>query len=529
MSIVFISAIIIGVVNPEGFYNIENSIVKIAFEQFGWLFQLSSVLFLAICLYLAVSKYGNIRLGGPKARPELSNWNWFAISLTAGIATGILFWGIAEPITHFMSPPEGLGLEPGSESAAMFSMTQTFIHWTFSPYAMYGLAGVGIAFAVHNAKLPFQVSSVLYPVFGKRITGTIGAVVDNLSLFAIAGGVAAVLGVGTMQIATGLNVTVGLPNGKITWIVIVSIMVTTFIISSYTGLNRGIKWLSDANTKAFIAVAIFIFIFGPSLFILTLGTQSFGHYLQEFFVRSLYLSPIEGSEWPRWWPIYYWAMWLAYAPLMGMFLARISKGRTIRQFLMMTVLAPALSGLLWFSIFGGSAINLQLSGADIWGSIQKYGMEISVFSFLEHFPLTTIMSLLFIFIVYISIVTMADSMTSTVASLSVRSLTSTSEPPGRVKIYWGIIMSSMAIINLISAGGKISGIDATKQLATIAGFPILFLMLLMAYTTVKFIVQQEKYDVATYPETATTRLETEESDGQTENKLNEFSVEKQSV
>ncbi|MBE1552996.1 BCCT family transporter [Sporosarcina limicola] len=510
MSIILLLSIVVGVVAPEAFYNVENTIVQFAFEKFGWLFQLSSVLFLAICIFLTVSKYGNIRIGGPEAKPDLSTWNWFAITLTAGIATGILFWGIAEPITHFMSPPEVLGLVPGSEAAAMFSMTQTFIHWTFSPYAIYGLAGVGIAFAIYNAKLPYQVSSVLYPVFGKKIKGSIGAIVDSLCLFAIVGGVAAVLGVGTMQIATGLNIVTGIPNGKVTWIIIVSIIVATYIFSSYTGLNKGIRWLSDKNTKIFIGIVIFVFIFGPMQFILSLGTQSFGHYIQDFFVRSLYLSPIDGSEWPRWWPIYYWAIWLAYAPLMGMFLARISKGRTIKQFMTMNVGVPAMAGVIWFSIFGGSAISLQLKGVGIWESIQQNGMEVSVFSFLEHYPLSTITSLIFIITVYISIVTMADSMTSTVSSLTIKTLGGgVSEAPGRVKIYWGIIMSSMAIINLLSAGGKISGIDATKQIATIAGFPILFFMLLLAYSTLKFITQQEKYDVATYPETAKVSLEDE--------------------
>ncbi|MBS4192237.1 BCCT family transporter [Bacillus sp. FJAT-49705] len=507
MSVILVLAIIIGVVAPESFYNIENAIVQFAFQNFGWLFQLSSVLFLGICIYLMASKYGKIRIGGPDAKPELSTWNWFTISLTAGIATGILFWGIAEPMTHFMDPPKELGLVPGSEAAAMFSMSQTFIHWTFSPYAMYGLAGVGIAFAVYNAKLPYRVSSVLYPVFGKRINGSVGAIVDNICLFAIVGGVAAILGVGTMQIATGLNAITGVPNGKMTWIIIVSVIVATYIISSYTGINRGIRWLADKNTKIFIIIAIFVFIFGPMSFILSLGTQSLGHYIQDFFVRSLYLSPIDGSEWPRWWPIYYWAIWLAYAPIMGMFLARISKGRTIKQFMIMNVGVPAIFGFIWFSIFGGSAINLQLNGAGIWESIQKHGMEVSVFSFLEHYPLATITSLVFIITVYISIVTMADSTTTTISSLTVKSSGGrVSEAPGRVKIYWGIIMSSMAIINLLSASGKISGIDATKQIATIAGFPILFLMFLMAYTTLKLITQQEKYDVATFPESAKVTL-----------------------
>ncbi|WP_207707717.1 BCCT family transporter [Alkaliphilus serpentinus] len=503
MSIFFIFAIVTGIVAPEAFYNALNSTAGFAFENFGWLFQLSSVLFFFMCVFLAFSKYGNIKLGGKDAEPELSFWNWFAISLCAGIATGILFWGVVEPLTHMYAPPEGLGLIPGSESAAMFSMTQTFIHWTYLPYAMYAICGVGIAYAVYNAKLPFQVSSMLYPVMGKRIQGWGGALVDNICLFALAGGVAAVLGVGTMQIASGLNILTGIEPGKFIWILIVTAIVLTYIISSYTGLKRGIKWLSDKNAKIFFAMMIFILLLGPTRFILNFGTQSTGHFIQNFFERTLYMSPIDGSPWPRWWPIYYWAIWIAYAPLSGMFFARISKGRTIKQFMLVNLFLPATFGLIWFSVFGGAAVNLQMQGAGIFEAMQAGGNEVAVFAFLKNFPLSTLTSAIYILVIYVSIVTLADSMTSTISSLSTSAYNNADvEAPGQVKIFWGVIMSSLAIINLLSAGGKISGIDATKQISTVAGFPILFLMIAMAFTSMYMIIKREKYDVVSFPETA---------------------------
>jgi len=492
MSIILLTAIIVGLVAPKQFLDAENAIVQFAFEHFGWLFQLSGNIFLVLCLYLLFSKHGNIRLGGKDAKPELSTWNWFAITLTAGIATGILFWGIAEPITHFMTPPEALGLEPGSEAAAMFSMSQTYIHWTFIPYAMYGLAGVGIAYAVYNAKLPFHVSSVFYPLTKKK-SAAFSSLVDNIAMFAMVGGVAAILGVGTLQIASGLNVLTGIESTKTVWVMVVGVIVISYIISSYTGLHKGIRWLADKNSKLFLFMLLFVFIFGPTSFILTLGTQSVGHFIQNFFVQTHYLSPIDGSEWPRWWPIYYWAIWLAYAPLIGMFLAKISKGRTIREFMLMNLIMPAVFGLIWFSVFGGASIHLEINGAGISESIQTMGLEVSVFEFLKHYPLTTFMSVVFIVAVFISIVTMADSMTSTFASLSTKEI-GNKEPAANLKIFWGVMMSSIAIINLVSAGGEISGIDATKQIATVAGFPILFLMLLMAYTVMKMIVKREEYD-----------------------------------
>ncbi len=504
MALIFLAAVILGLVAPKAFYDVENAIVQFAFKNFGWLFQISGNIMLFVCLWVLMSSKGDIKLGGKDSKPTMSFWNWFAISLCAGIATGILFWGIAEPITHFMSPPKVLGLEPGSEAAAMFSLTQTFIHWTFIPYAMYGVAGLAIAFATYNMKLPYQVSSTLYPVFGKNIKGGVGDIVDNLSLFAMAGGVAAVLGVATMQIGSGLNILTGVQTGKTLWIAIVAVIVITYVISSYTGLDKGIKWLSDKNSKLFIGMLIFIFVFGPTRFILSAGTQGVGHFIQNFFERTHYLSAIDGSAWPRWWPIYYWAIWLAYAPLTGMFLARISKGRTLRQFMLVNLVMPATFGLLWFSVFGGAAMHLEMNGAGIWDVIQNKGLEVSVFAFLEHFPLTKVLSALFILAIYVSVVTLADSMTTTVSSLSTTAYnTAEVEPPNKVKLFWGAIMSSMAIINLIAGkAGEISGIDATKQIATVAGFPILFFMLLLTYCAVKMMVKHEEYDVANNPENA---------------------------
>lgn len=509
MSGILLVAIILGLIAPKMFYDAENAIVQFAFANFGWLFQISGNIFLFICLWIMCSKYGDIKLGGKDSKPTMSMWNWFAISLCAGIATGILFWGIAEPMTHFMNPPKELGLTPGTEAAAMFSMTTTFIHWTFIPYGMYALAGVGIAFATYNMKLPYQISSTLYPVFGKNIKGVVGAIVDNISLFAMAGGVAAVLGVAAMQIGSGLNILTGIETGKALWVAILLVIVVTYIISSYTGLNRGIKWLSDKNSKLFLLIMIFIFIVGPTQFILSFGTQSVGHFIQNYFVRTHYLSPIDGSMWPRWWPIYYWAIWLAYAPLTGMFLARISKGRTLRQFMTVNLILPAAFGLIWFSVFGGSAIRLELNGAGIWESIQTNGLEVSVYAFLKNFPLSTFMSALFVLAIYVSVVTLADSMTTTVASLSTTAYNNDEqEPPNKVKIFWGLVMSSMAIINLIAGkAGEISGIDATKQIATVAGFPILFFMMLLAFCVIKMIVKHKEYDIVNYPETA--RIEKE--------------------
>ncbi len=508
MTIIFVSAIVIGVIAPEKLYNIENNIVTYATTNFGWLFQISSVLFLGICIWIMCSKYGNIRLGGKNAKPTMSYWNWFCISLTAGIGTGILFWGIAEPITHFMNPPTNLGITPGTENAAMFAMSASFTHWSFYTYAMYAIAGLAIAYSIYNMKLPCRVSSVLYPLFNKKPNSIIESLVDNICLFAMAGGVAAILGVGTMQISKGLNLILGIPNNKITWIIVVGMIVLTYIISSITGIDKGIRWISDKNTKLFIILLMFIFILGPTTFILSLGTQSLGNFASNFLQVSTYLSPIDGSDWPRWWPIYYWAILLAYAPLSGMFFAMISKGRTIREFMIMNLFIPASFGIIWFIVFGGASIHQEINGFGLWNTIQTSGLEVSLFAFLEAYPFSNIISIFFILAIFISVVTLCDSMTTTVSTLSTTAHKYEEEKvPYKINIFWGVIMASMAIINLICASGKISGIDATKQLATVAGFPILFLMLTIAFCLIKVLVKREEYDVVDFPETAIIELE----------------------
>ncbi|SDY76014.1 BCCT family transporter [Tindallia californiensis] len=504
MSIIFSMAVIMGAFFPDHFLKGVNTIVAFANDSFGWLFLLAAVFFLVACLFLLFSKFGSIRLGGENAKPEYSNWYWFAISLTAGIATGILFWAIAEPIFHFMAPPEVLGLAAGSEAAAMFSMGISYLHWSFVPYAMYGICGIGIAYAIYNMNLPYNVSSTLYPIFGKKTQTTVGAVVDNLCLFAMGGAVAAMLGVATLAIGAGLEVVFGISQSRMLWLAIMIVIVLSYVISSYTGLNRGIKWLADKNSKLFIVMMGFVFIIGPTAFILDLGTQSLGYFLQNFLTLATWTSPIEGSSWPQWWPVYYWAIWIAYAPLIGMFLARLAKGRTIRQFMLVNLILPSFFGIFWFAVFGGTSIYYEIHALSLWDSIQSLGLEVAVFAFLQNLPFATLLSIGFIFALYISVVTLADSMTNTVASLSTTAHNQEEkEPPVKIKFFWGIVMCSLTFVNLARAGdGSFEGIDATKEIATVAGFPTLFLMILMTVAILYMIVRREKFDMAYHPETA---------------------------
>lgn len=506
MVIIYVAIIVLGLVSPSSFATGESTIVNFAGEWFGWLYDLVAISMMAICIWMLFSKkYGDIKLGGKDAKPTMSKWSWFVISLCGGIATGIVFWGIAEPITHLMSPIPGFGYEPQSKEGALYALSTCYLHWGPALYAFYCVAGIGIGYAVYNMKLPYRVSSCLYPVLGDKVNGLAGDIVDILCLFGLAGGVSASLGVASMQLGSGMNLLFGIEPSTIVWGIILLTIVVTFIISSYTGIDKGVRFLSDKNAKLYIGLLIFVLIFGNTKYILNMTVESMGFHLDNYFTQATYLGTFEGDKWPVWWTINYWSFMIAYTPLIGMFLAKIAVGRTLKEFTLFNFLLPGMFGVIWFGIFGSESIFLQMNGGGIWESIQSGGLESSIFAFFENFPFSKLLSALFMITAFLSVVTLADSMTTTVSSLSINSKTSSSEePPKKIKMFWGIVMSSLAFVNIATAGkvGEVSGIDATKQLAIVSAFPLLFVVALMVFCTVKMLIKSKEYDVVDNPDTA---------------------------
>ncbi|SDL10845.1 BCCT family transporter [Natronincola ferrireducens] len=508
MSIIFIAIILMGIISPTAFYNLEVAISDFQYNWFGWLYSLMALANLAILAWLFVSKYGSVKLGGEDAKPILSRWSWFAISLCGGIGTGIVFWGIAEPIFHLNSPIPGLNQVAGSAEAALSALSVSMIHWGIPAYAHYCLFGVAVGFAIYNMKLPFRISSVLYPIFGKKSFETVGDIVDNVCLFAIAVSVSAILAVASLQFGAGFNAVFGLePNNLVRGITLI-VIVATFIISSYTGLQKGIRQLSDLNAKVFIGLLVFIFIFGATRFSMFFTVEAIGESISTFFTRMTYLGAIEDDKWPMWWTVIYWIWMIVYAPMVGLFLGRIAKGRTIREFIIMNLIVPASFAVLWFGVFGSNAIHLEMTqGGEIWNVIQTQGLEASVFSFLQNFPLAFLTSIAFMITLFLSVVTLCDSMTSTVASLSINASNATEvEPPNSIKIFWGLVMSSVAFLSIIattqSTEGAIDVIQSTKLLPMTAALPVLFIFVLVGISMVKMFVQRENYDVVYFPDKA---------------------------
>jgi len=480
--ILFFAAAIFSLTNYELFTSIVTKAFYWTTDMFGWMFSLSALSFFVICVVIAFSSAGKIRFGGETAKPKFTAWNWFAMSLCAGIGTGIVFWGAAEPILHLATPPVSMGLKPFSPEAAMFSISTVFLHWTFIPYSMYILCAIPIALAYYNHKQPLMVSSGLYFLMGDKCQGKLGKVIDVLCLYGLAGGMATALGAGLMQIGSGMNFLFDTPTNKWVWLGIAAAIIIAYTISSFTGLQKGIRILSDQNAKIFVVVMLFIFITGPTKFILELGVQGTGYFISHFVEQATFLSPIANDGWPTWWSLYYWANWMAFGPIVGLFLVRLTYGRTIRQFILVNLLAPAVFGMIWFTIFGGAAMHAQITGvADLSANMKNNGVENAIFGFFQMFPLGMVLSVVFLFTVALSFTTLADSMTSTIASMSVTGgKRGDDEAPVILKVVWGILIGIISWVMISYAG-----INGFKMISNLAGFPIMFVMLFMAISIIK--------------------------------------------
>lgn len=503
MALFYIIAIGLGVTIPEAFANVQSAVVYFAAEWFGWLYYAVLLAMFFVSVWIMCSKVGKIKLGGKDAKPIMSKWNWFAISLCGGIATGVVFWGIAEPVTHFMDPIPGLGYTAGTSEAALFTLSTTYFHWGLIQYASYTIAGVAIGIATYNMKLPYRVSSALYPILGKKAMGAIGTFVDILCLYGLAGGVSASLGECALQIGAGLGLLEVAEPGNILWLIILVAVVITFLLSSYTGIGKGVRFLSDCNAKIYIGMLIFVLITGPTRFILGLSFEALGIHAGEFFRQSTYLGIFNGDEWPIWWTINYWSWYIAYMAMLGMFFAKIAQGRTLKEFCMYNFILPSVFNIIWFGVFGSAAIHIESTVGGLWDAINEHGTEAAVFLFFEHYPLSTVLSVIFIITVFLSVVTLADSMTTTISSLSiVQDDAGSKEPPAKIKIFWGLVMASMALVNVVTANnvGDVTVIDATKQLAIVSAFPLLFLMAILTVSTVKMLTKFEQYDTVDHPE-----------------------------
>lgn len=497
---IFAAVIIAGIINGDVFITTLKGAFEALMENLGWLVSWTMLAFVIFMLVLIISPMGNIRLGGPNAKPKMNYWQWFTVALCAGIGTGVVFWGAVEPVLFTFEPAPSLGLEPGSDAAVIWAMRTTFLHWTLTPYAIYVAFGVILAYVCYNMRQPFTVSSGLVPLMGEKATkGKVSTLVDVLTVFALVGGIAGTLGYGILQLSKGLEITFGLPNGMPVYIGITVVIMVAYLSTSISGLKKGIMWLGDKNTWFYIILLGFLLICGPTSYIFNLFTQSTGSFIGNFIESMTYTAPFaDGQLWPQWWDMYWWVDWLSYGAIMGLFFVRLGYGRTLRQFVIVNWLMPSIFGIIWFSIFGGTVLHDQLfSGIDHYAQYLTDGMEVMTFTAFDNIPFSAVIKVFMILIIAVSFITLANSMISTVASMSVnmtgKESSADEEAPVALKVFWGVLIGLASLVFTLTGG-----VDGIKMVKTFAGFPILFVGILMLAGFIRHMAKMPRDDKKDY-------------------------------
>lgn len=482
-------AAILGIVNNVWLTSVAKAVFSWSLGNFGWLYQVISMVTLVLVSLLAFTRIGKIRLGGPEAKSKYSFGSWFAMTLTGGIATGLITYGVNEVLIYYgnvYGELNGYGVTPFSKEASFFAIGRCFYNWTVVPYAMYALSGVLIAYMYFNRKKELSVAASLTPLFGERVTTKFWkSLIDTLAVLAIALGLAASLGAGLALIGTGLSSAYGIAQGPVVWFILTAIITVTFTAASVAGVDKGIKWLANMTSKIFYVLLILLFIIGPTVYILNMANVGLGYWLDRFWTWGFDPSLAGGEALVTWWTMYDWAIWIAYAPLMGIFFAIIAYGRTIRQFLVINWLLPAGFGFVWFSVWGSTALNWQMSGkADIITAINQNGAVAGIWEFLKHVPLGAILIPVIIVTLIAAFSTTADTMSTTIAALCTEGARHDEEPALWQKIIWGVSIGLIACI-MVAFGGGEQGVDGVKYLAACGGFVVLAIFILQVVSAIR--------------------------------------------
>ncbi|MFD2093799.1 BCCT family transporter [Blastococcus deserti] len=471
-----------GFYTPTGLGSVSGSVLGWVTGNLGWLFVLLATAFVVYVIWLAAGKYGRIPLGRDGERPEFRTISWIAMMFSAGMGIGLMFFGVAEPLSHFVSPPP-MTVEAESAAAIETAMATSLFHWTLHPWAMYAVVGLAIAYGTFRRGRPQLISSAFVPLLGeRRVAGPTGRIIDVLAIFATLFGSAASLGLGALQIGSGAQILgwagdVG--NGLL--VGIIAVLTAAFVASAVSGIARGIQWLANTNMVLALLLALFVFVAGPTVFILNLIPDAVGSYfsdLGEMAARTEATGGDPMATWLRGWTVFYWAWWVSWTPFVGLFIARISRGRTIRQFVTGVLLVPSLVSLLWFAVFGGAGIAAQRGGVDVAGAGSAQGQ---LFGVLEQYPLATATTVLVMILVGIFFVSGADAASIVMGSLSQRG---TLEPGRGIVVFWGVVMGAVAAIMLL-LGDEGEALTGLQNLTIIAALPFILVMVGMAVGLVK--------------------------------------------
>lgn len=455
-----LAVILWGTVAPGNLAEVAGWALQGVIRIFGWGFVVSTAFFLALSVFLAFSRFGKIRLGRDDEAPEFTTTSWVCMMFSVGMGIGLMFWGAAEPISHFGAPPHGLAA-PQTKQAAQVAMQYSYFHWALHPWAIYAVVGLAIAYFTYRRGLPALISSTFQPLLGERIHGPIGRSIDVLAIIATLFGTATSLGLGAQQINSGLNYLWGTGQSNTIALTIIAVLTVVFILSAISGVGNGIQFLSNMNMGLAVILLLFLAILGPTVFILNTFAESFGVYLNDLVSMSFRTAAFSDGKWLASWTIFYWAWWVSWAPFVGVFIARISRGRTVREFVIGVLLIPSAVTFVWFTIMGGAALHSELQGAGgLVEAVKAQGEAVSLFALLAQYPATAVTSAVAMFLVAIFFVSGADAAAVVMGMLSSRG---TLHPRPGIVVTWGLLAGASACLLLVLGGLK--GLQTASILA----------------------------------------------------------------
>ena len=469
--------VLVSLLNLDQMTQVFKDVLGFITASAGWFLVLCVNVYLAVVLFLLFSRHGRVRLGGDDARPTFSYWGWLSMLFSAGMGIGLMFWSVAEPIYHYTSPPWG---EAQTPEAARLAMGITFFHWGFHAWGLYGLMALALAYFAYNRGLPLTVRSTFFPLLGERIHGWAGNLIDVLATLATLFGLATSLGLGAQQVNAGFAYLFGIPQSVTVQVILIAIITAMATISVVLGVDKGIRRLSQINVVIAVLLLLFVFIAGPTRYLLDALVQNIGVYLQNlprlsFWTEAYTKAGQDG--WQHGWTLFYWAWWIAWSPFVGIFIARVSRGRTVREFVSAILIVPTLATCVWLTVFGNAALHVELFGAGGIAEAVKEDVAVALFQLLEHYPLSSITIALAVCIVITFFVTSSDS-----ASLVVDIITAGGQldPPKVQRVFWASMEGVLAAVLLL--GG---GLLALQTAVVATGLPFAVILLMLSFSLVR--------------------------------------------
>ncbi|WP_312511658.1 BCCT family transporter [Massilia sp.] len=472
---------VFGAVAPDTAGGVFDRVQADIVRNFGWFYIVAVAAFLIFVLFLMLSRYGDVRLGPDDSEPEYSYLSWFAMLFSAGMGIGLVFFGVAEPVQHYANPPVGQG---GTIESAREAMVLTFFHWGLHAWAIYIVVGLALAYFAFRRGLPLTLRSSLFPLIGKRIHGPIGHAIDIFAVLGTMFGIATSLGFGVLQVNAGFNYLFGLPVNAPVQVMLIVVIAGMATLSAASGLDKGVKILSELNIVLAVALLAFVLIAGSTVFLLQAFVQNIGAYLGAVVQRTFSMYAYEPNDWLGKWTLFYWGWWISWSPFVGMFIARISRGRTIREFILGVLLVPVAFTFLWMTVFGNTAIALDLSGAAPILQTVTDNMPVALFEVLEHLPFPAIASGVATLLVIAFFVTSADS-----GALVIDMITSGAapNPPVWQRVFWSICAGAVAAVLLLAGG-----LEALQAAALASALPFAVIMLFICYGLLRALRQESK-------------------------------------